>query len=132
MSLFDLSEDSVTGIEDGMHVIIVDDAEVRETKKKQNGEAKEGEYVNIKWKLESNGSTFYQMYNTKNDNPDAAKYGRADLKRMMIAAGVEPKASGVDELIGLRVLARLVNKEDDFGERVVIKSYKKAPAVEAF
>jgi hypothetical protein len=120
MSLFDATNVSTTGVEDGEHVIIVDDAEVKESK---SG----GEYINIRWRLESNGTTFYAMYNIKNDNKKAVDIGLGHLKKLMLAAGVEPKASGVDELIGLRVLARLKNKEDDYGDKVEIKSYKKAP-----
>lgn len=125
MSLFDASDVSTTGVEDGEHVIIVDDAEVKESR---SG----GEYINVRWKLEESGNTFYTMYNIKNDNAKAVQIGLGQLKKMMIAAGVEPKASGVDELIGLRVLGRLKNKETDFGDQVEIKAYKKAPPVEAF
>lgn len=126
MSLFDASNVSTTGVEDGDFVIVVDEAEVKETK------SGTGEYINIKWKVEETGSTFYAMYNIKNQNQKAVDIGLGQLKKMMLAAGAEPKVSGVDELIGLRVLARLKNKEDDYGDRVEIKSYKKAPAVEAF
>lgn len=126
MGLFDASEVSTTGVDNGDHVIVVDDAEVKETK------SGTGEYINIRWKVEANGNTFYQMYNIKNDNKKAVDIGLGQLKKMMLAAGAEPKAASVDELIGLRVLARLENKEDDFGEKIVIKSYKKAPAVSGF
>jgi len=51
---------------------------------------------------------------------------------MMIAAGREPKASGVDELIGLRCKIRIKIKEDDYGEKVVITSYKPAEKKDAF
>lgn len=125
MNLFDATDVSTTGVEPGEHVATIADAQVKETK------SGTGEYINVKWQLE-NGSTFYYMYNIKNDNPKAVTIGLGELKKMMIAGGKEPRASGVDELIGIRVLLRTALKEDDFGEKVVIKAYKKAPEAAAF
>lgn len=122
--LFDATNASETGVEPGEHIIIVDDAEVKESK---SG----GEYINVRFKLEESGSTFYSMYNIKNANQKAVDIGLAGLKKLCINGGVEPKGD-VDTLIGLRVLAKLKIKEDDYGEKVVISSMKKAPKAEAF
>lgn len=126
MSLFDATDVSTTGIEPGEYVAVLEDAEVRETK------SGTGEYISAKWKLEESGSTFFALYNIKNDNAMAVKIGLGELKRMMKAAGREPKASGVDELIGLRCKIRVKIKEDDFGEKVVITGYKPAEKADVF
>jgi len=126
MSLFDATEVSETGIEPGEYVIFVDHAEVKETK------SGTGEYINIRWKLEDQGDTFYSLYNIKNPNEKAVQIGLSELKRMCAAAGVEAKVSSVDELNGLRVKARLAEKEDDYGIKTVIKKYMKAEAAQAF
>jgi len=126
MSLFDASEVSTTGVEPGEYTATIEDAEVRETK------AGTGEYINAKWKIEETGSVFFALYNIKNPNETAVNIGLGELKRMMIAAGREPKASGVDELIGLRCKIRIKIKEDDYGEKVVITSYKAAEKKDAF
>ena len=126
MSLFDASNASTTGVEPGEYTATIEDAEVRETK------AGTGEYINAKWKIEETGPVFFALYNIKNPNETAVNIGLGELKRMMIAAGREPKASGVDELIGLRCKIRIKIKEDDYGEKVVITSYKPAEKKDAF
>ena len=125
MSLFDATEVSNTGVEPGEHVATIIDAIVKETK------SGDGEYIRVTWQTES-GSQFFYMYNIKNPNKKAVDIGLGELKKMMIAGGREPRASGVDELIGIRCLIKTANKEDDYGEKVVIKSYKKAPEAQAF
>lgn len=122
MSLFDATEASETGVEPGEHIATIADAQVKETK------SGSGEYLNVKWQLED-GTTFFYMYNIKNQNKKAQDIGLSALKKMMVAAGREPKAAGADELIGIRVMLITELKNDDYGEKVVIKKYLKAPEV---
>lgn len=123
--IFDATDVSTAGAEPGEHVATIVDAQVKETR------SGTGEYLNVKWQL-PDGSNFFYMYNIKNENPMAQKIGLGELKRMMKAAGREAKASGVDELIGIRVLIKTKVKEDDYGEKVQIISYKKAPDADPF
>jgi len=126
MSLFDVTNVSSTGIEDGVHIASVNNAEVKTTK------AGTGEYINIKWELASGGS-FYNMYTIKNPNQKAVDIGLGELKRMLTACGSKNMAiGGVDELLGLRCQLTLATITDDFGDKVKIKKYAKAPAVQAF
>lgn len=126
MSLFDVSEVSSTGIEDGVHVGSIASAEVKATK------SGTGEYISVKWELE-NGGSFYTMYTISNPNQKAVNIGLSELKRMLIAAGAKSLAiSGVDELLGLRCALTLATVSDDYGDKVKIKKYAKAPAAEAF
>jgi hypothetical protein len=126
MSLFDLTNVSSTGIEDGQHVASIAAAEVKPTK------AGTGEYINVKWELQG-GSSFYAMYTIKNPNQKAVDIGLGELKRMMLASGAKNLAiSGVDELLGLRCLLTLKTETDDYGDKIKIKKYAKAPLAEAF
>ena len=120
MSLFDATEVSETGVLPGEHIATIIDAQVKETK------SGTGEYLKVVWKLED-GASFSYMYNIKNVNAMAQNIGLTELKKMMKAAGREPKASGADELIGIRVLLVTATKTDDYGDKVVIKKYLKAP-----
>jgi hypothetical protein len=126
MSLFDATNVSTTGVEDGEHIASIASAEVKQTK------SGTGEYINVKWELE-NGASFFMMYTIKNPNQQAVNIGLGALKNMLKAAGAPSLApAGVEELIGLRCLLKVKNKTDDYGDKVTITSYKKAPEANPF
>jgi len=126
MSLFDVTNVSSTGIEDGVHTASINSAEVKTTK------AGNGEYISVKWELASGGQ-FYTMYTIKNPNQKAVDIGLGELKRMLTASGAKSMAiGGVDELLGLRCQLTLATVTDDFGDKVKIKKYAKAAAAQPF
>lgn len=122
MSLFDTTNSSSTGIQDGEHVGVVVGAEVKDTK---NGD---GKYINLKWQLE-NGMSLFKMYMIQHSNEKAVQIGVGNLGKIQVMSG---KAKGpvesTDELLGLRCTLVIRNKTDEYGEKADIVNYKKAPA----
>jgi len=118
----DLSSVSESGLPPaGEYQLCIDDAVVKDTK------SGTGQYINVRWKFldgPSEGATFFTMFNIKNDNPTAVRIGLGELKRLLKAAGRDTsKLAAAGDLCGVVVRAIIAIKEDDFGERVVIKKF---------
>jgi len=123
----DLTETPESGltIPPGNYVVIADEAEVKDTK---NGT---GQYINVKFKVlggKFDGRFLFQMFNIKNANPKAVEIGLSQLKTFMKCAGVQDfKLTSALDLVGLKALAAVKTRTDDFGEKSVISFFKPLP-----
>ena len=119
MSLFDPTNAVSTGVPDGEYTATVVGAEMKTSQKG-------GEYLNLKWQIEG-GASFYQMYTTKNESQLAQNIGLAAIGAIQMATiGMKKPVHDVQELIGLRCIVVTGTKTDSYGDKVVVKKYKKA------
>jgi hypothetical protein len=106
----------------GDYVVVVEDAEIKETK---DGA---GEYIKAKMKViegERKGKVLYQMFNIKNKNSEAVRIGHQQLKTFMKVSGMENFVlKSVNDLCGLKAVAIVKSKTDDYGEKNVISYFK--------
>lgn len=120
----DLTEVVADGepIPNGEYNVVCETAELRDTK------AGTGQYINLKFKVESfsyKGAVIYTMLNIKNPNEQAVKIGMGQLKRFMSVAGHGEILQELGDLEGLRCRVKTNIKTDSFGEKVNITSYSK-------
>lgn len=121
MSLFDTTNASTTGVEDGDHLGTIVGCEVKQSR---TGEC---HYLNVRWKLES-GASVFKMYVFKHDSsPMAENIGRGTIRKLQEFNGVEPgPVNSTEELLGFRALLSIKNKTDDYGEKADVVNHKKA------
>lgn len=120
MSDFDTTNVTASGIQDGPHVAEIVSAEMRTTK------SGDGQYMNIKWQVVG-GSSFYQMYNTKNPSKVAENIGLGEIARIQAALGMAKGQGSASDLVGKRVLITVKNKSDAYGDKAVAVKYAPVP-----
>lgn len=80
--------------------------------------------------IQSDGAEFDKTGEPTNGKGKAVKFGKQKIKTFLMCSGVkEEKRQGlkdVNNLVGLVVVAHVVKKEDDFGEKNEIAYYKEA------
>lgn len=124
LDLSNVKEQSFGIIPQGTYPVIVDDAEVKETK---DGT---GEYINLKLKViegEGTGKFIFTMFNIKNKNQKAVDIGLGQLKSFLSCIGVDnTKLSDVTTLVGYKAMAVIKHKKDDYtgGEKAVVSYFK--------
>lgn len=119
MTLFDTTNATGTGVQDGVYQGTIVGVELKDSK------SGKGKYLNVKWKLE-NGSTFFAMYTIQNENKTAENIGLAELSRLQIACGkMKGPVNTTDELLGLTCMIGVKNVSDDYGDKLKIRSYAK-------
>jgi hypothetical protein len=91
------------------------------------------EYLNLTFKiLEGNhtGKFVFNMYNLFNTNEQAKNIALQDMKRLLVAVGVDAggmsKESLVSSILGKQILLKVGNRTDDYGLKNIVKGYKKA------
>ena len=132
MSLLDLSQVEETGggfdlLPQGKYLVQVAEAEVKETK------AGTGEYINVQFEVlqpaEYEGRKLWELFNIKNPSARAVEIGLGQLKHFLRVAGhPDPaKLGSVDDLVGLKALARVKVKSDaTYGESNVVSAFDEA------
>jgi hypothetical protein len=122
LDLSQVKESGPSIVPTGSYDVVCDDAVVKDTK--SGG----GQYINAKFRIvggEYDGRTLFNMFNIANQNPKAVEIGLSQLKSFMKAAGVtDLKLNSVLDLVGLRALAVVKVKTDDFGEKSTISYFK--------
>ncbi len=122
--MYDLTDDQETGagIESGSYDSTIEEATVNATK------SGTGEYIKVKFRTEF-GNIVYHNFNVKNDNEQAAKIGRGQLKAMMRVSGkADPlHLSDPQELVGLRVNinVKVEDKDNGYGPQARITTFNK-------
>lgn len=130
MSFLDLTnvkETSFEPVPQGTYLVIADDVELRDTK------AGDGQYLNVKFKIldgEQDGRMVYHRFNIKNKNEKATNIGLSQLRSFMRLSGRSDMAlqSPLD-LVGMRCLAVVKHKTDDYGTKAEISYFKEVKKV---
>jgi hypothetical protein len=119
--MFNLSDVKMPGeISDGTYLVRADTAEVKETK------AGTGKYIKVGFIIEDTGDRLYHMFNIENSNAKAVQIGLGQLKQFVTFAGHNPEeVKDPIQLCGMKCLARIKNKTDDYGTKPVIAGFKK-------
>jgi len=124
---FDLNEveESNGGcIPAGTYRAAVETAELKETK---NG----GLMIDCQFTVtdeNQNGRKFWEMFNIKNDNPEAVQIGLGRIKSMIVAAGGSPGLFNDEQaLVGLETMVKLTVKTDSYGEKNRVTGFSACP-----
>lgn len=122
LNLDAVKESTFEPIPPGQYVVQLAEAAIKETK------SMTGEYINAKYLIvegPSEGRSLFHMFNIKNDNPKAVEIGLSQLKSFMKCAGKTTfNLSSVSDLLGLKAIAVVKTRTDDFGEKSVISFFK--------
>lgn len=107
-------------IEPGQYTVVVDEAEVKETK------AGNGSYINVKFKIDGTNRSIFHSFNIRNPNQQAVEIGLGQLKAFLKCAGwTDLKLSDVGMLLGCRADAVVKIKNDPtYGEKSVISYFR--------
>lgn len=102
-----------TVLPSGVYSVQIESAELKETN------AKTGHYLEVGFKVldgEHKESVVINRFNTHNNNPDAERIGRDQLKTMITMAGyANPNMlADSDEILGLRLRLNLLKKETEY------------------
>ena len=121
----DLEENDINGggnfapIPDGWYEVLTSEAAEKQNK------ANAGHHLSLKMQITSepcNGRLHWENYNIDNPSETVQKIGRGQLKRMMLAAGID-KISDLSELNDLCFFVKFGrDKKDD--SRNVVKAYR--------
>lgn len=122
LDLSNAKESSFGIIPQGEYNIVVDEAEIKETK------SGTGEYINCKLKItdgEYEGKFLFTMFNIKNQNQKAVEIGLGQLKTFMGCAGLDKTIlKNAHDLLGAKAVAVVKHKTDDYGEKAVVSYFK--------
>jgi hypothetical protein len=119
MSLFDTTNATSTGVEPGEHVAVITEVKMKDAK------SGKGKYINVKWQIDG-GASFYAMYTTEHENKTAQNIGLSQIAEFQVAAGMgKGPVNDLNELVGLRCVLVTDIKVDSYGDKVIIKKYKK-------
>jgi hypothetical protein len=128
IDLSKVKESGFAPIPEGEYPIIIDDAEVKETR---DGT---GEYINAKLKIlggDYDGRILFTMFNIKNNNVKAVEIGLSQLKTFCRLSGRGDKTlTDVKELVGHKANAVVKTKVDSYGEKSVVSYFKAFKASE--
>lgn len=122
LDLTDVKEQSFGLLPDGIYTIMVDEAEVKQTK------SGDGEYINCKFKViagEYEGRFLFKMFNIKNANPKAVEIGLGEIKSFMRCANCKDfNLKNAIDLIGLKCNATVKTRSDSYGYKNVIAYFR--------
>ena len=116
---------SYSPIPAGDYTVVIDGAELKDTK---DGS---GQYVKVAFSIIGpayQGRKIWQNYNIFNRNADAEQIGRAQLKSLTVALGLD-NLRDTDELIGHRALVHVsiqADKTGKYGDQNRLSKYRPA------
>lgn len=129
LDLSEVKESSFECLPKGDYVVVVSDAEVRDTKDGQ------GQYLRVTLEVqegEFDSRKIFTNFNIKNKNQQAVQIGLGQLKKMMRCAGATSyQLNSAQDLCGLRVMAKVDIKKDEFGENNIVKDFLAVPLYSA-
>lgn len=120
------------GLPPGEYIAIVTYSEIRETKKKQSGEAERGELLAMTFQViegEFMHQKIFANFNLKNDNEIAEKIGWSDLKKICKALDMTDYPANTIEYHDKPLM--IVVGPNKQGDRTEIKNFKKKPTYQA-
>ena len=117
MAELGFNTDDVKGGPEGQFLAMCVEAEIKETKKKQNGEADKGLILECKFQIvdgEEKGTNLFDRFNIENDNPTAERIGKGQLKKLVKALGLE-SITNSDEMLEIPLVIHVrEQKNTDF------------------
>lgn len=110
----------------GDYTVIASAGELKDTK------SGDGKYCKVEFTISGgdfDGRKLWHNFNVQNANPKAVEIGRGQIKAFFEAAGVKPEHMakvGPDSFAGQSCVVHVKVETDSYGEKNVIKSFKKA------
>jgi len=127
----EVKEGSFEPLAEGDYIVMVTDSDIKDTKKKIAGDAKRGEYIQVRFQVVEGakaGQTILNFFNIKNDNETAERIGQAELKKLCIAVGLD---GFPENTVMLHDKPLLISVKHDKEGRAVIKNFKPKPTYQA-
>lgn len=120
-----VSADDYQLLPNGEYPVIIEKAE---WKVSQNSGS---EYLNVMFSVigeSHNGRKIFNIYNLLHAKEQVKNIALSDLKKLLVAAGVDEmnfnsKESLIEALLGLRVNLKVGQRVDSYGEKNIVKGY---------